>query len=494
MKYSFKRNFYYDLEKFITSNINQYCLFLTGPRKCGKTIALKQLEICSNRCVNYVDFKLFKSLEESTSCITKVIESILRGHDIIYALDEITYMSYPYQELVRIAHAYEDAELKGVEIKTKTIFTGSQSKAISLWGHSVFCNSARFLEVSFLQYDEWIEWRNIKDIDKYSYEQFCLDTINFYDKFNSLQDYLEGCLEETIMSNMKSTSVSQTVECDLITSEIVTNTLYLILLTLHNNVSYKTLFKKDTLIDSINYLHATIFKDTYKSKSDLQESIRNSYVGRLNNIGHISYEQLRQSIVFLIEIGLITATPIQFDIKSPINVLSELKKKSLVLGSKEAIVDNINYTFNYPMFYVEIIKEAFKDFNITSLGGYLLGSVFETHARGLLSAKGSFEYRTEEDIELDYVNCFNKISVELTISNKKISNTHFDCLENDYLNILTTRDIKDFSGNIKRIPFAEFIYNLSKYGLDSIIDIVTSKRSDSVSKLDEFVSSIKKEY
>ena len=39
--YPFKRYFYYDIEKAIEkSNV----VFLSGPRKCGKTVALLQLE------------------------------------------------------------------------------------------------------------------------------------------------------------------------------------------------------------------------------------------------------------------------------------------------------------------------------------------------------------------------------------------------------------------------------------------------------------------
>lgn len=51
--YPFKRNFYYDIEKAIEkSNV----VFLLGPRKCGKTVALLQLEK-SRSNVKYYNFK-----------------------------------------------------------------------------------------------------------------------------------------------------------------------------------------------------------------------------------------------------------------------------------------------------------------------------------------------------------------------------------------------------------------------------------------------------
>ena len=43
--YPFKRSFYYEIEKAMDkSNI----IFLLGPRKCGKTVALLQLEKVNN--------------------------------------------------------------------------------------------------------------------------------------------------------------------------------------------------------------------------------------------------------------------------------------------------------------------------------------------------------------------------------------------------------------------------------------------------------------
>ena len=60
--YPFKRNFYYDIEKAIEkTNV----VFLLGPRKCGKTVALLQLEK-SRSNVKYYNFK-------------KVLKKIKRG-------------------------------------------------------------------------------------------------------------------------------------------------------------------------------------------------------------------------------------------------------------------------------------------------------------------------------------------------------------------------------------------------------------------------------
>lgn len=68
--YPFKRNFYYDIEDAIDkSNV----IFLLGPRKCGKTVALLQME--KNR--SNAKYYNFKSLSQNESM--GIFDSIKRA-------------------------------------------------------------------------------------------------------------------------------------------------------------------------------------------------------------------------------------------------------------------------------------------------------------------------------------------------------------------------------------------------------------------------------
>lgn len=124
--YAFQRYFVKDLEDFLQSNYN--VLFLMGPRKCGKTVALKQL--AKEFRAEYHDFKI----ESRKGIVIKIEQSILQNEEKIYLLDEITYKEFADRDLARWASDFDDV----VNTKTKIIVTGSQSLAIRSWGIGLF--------------------------------------------------------------------------------------------------------------------------------------------------------------------------------------------------------------------------------------------------------------------------------------------------------------------------------------------------------------------
>ena len=80
--YPFKRFFYYDMEKAMEkSNV----VFLLGPRKCGKTVALLQFE--KNRDnVKYYNFKTL-SQDESMDLFDAIKSAMKEDKDAIFLLD-----------------------------------------------------------------------------------------------------------------------------------------------------------------------------------------------------------------------------------------------------------------------------------------------------------------------------------------------------------------------------------------------------------------------
>lgn len=127
-KYNFKRSFYYEVEKAIKeSSIS----FILGPRKCGKTVCMHQLEDALDNAV-YVDMKSeFDTDEKRRNAVNGILKNIANNDSIVYLIDEATYMPTPDKDIARIAGAFSEYDNQN----TKVVFSGSQSKALEFWGH-----------------------------------------------------------------------------------------------------------------------------------------------------------------------------------------------------------------------------------------------------------------------------------------------------------------------------------------------------------------------
>lgn len=76
----------------------------------------------------------------------------------------------------------------------------SMSVALEFCGRSAFCNQARFLKTDFLSYSEWLRYEGRNDVTADSYLDFIQGISVFYN-FTTIEDYLKGCLDETVISN-----------------------------------------------------------------------------------------------------------------------------------------------------------------------------------------------------------------------------------------------------------------------------------------------------
>lgn len=79
-------------------------------------------------------------------------------------------------------------------------------------------------------------------------------------------------------------------------------------------------------------------------------------------------------------------------------------------------------------------------------------------SRGSISDKNVIEYRDYEDREIDYINISSQVAIEISISNKRMRNTNFDILTDEYTKILITKDDKGEVNNIEKIPYYDFVY------------------------------------
>lgn len=192
-KYPFKRDFYEDAVKSISEN---GATFVLGSRKCGKIVCLMQVrDACEN--AEYVDFKRVTE-RESMDILSRIQESIENDEDKIYLLDEMTYALNPEKYVCEIACLFTENDSHN----TKVVFSGSQSLALDRWGHIAFCGSAGFIRTDFLSYSEWLRYKKIEELSEENYERFLYESPEFC-KIKTMEEYLQGCLDETVIFNEK---------------------------------------------------------------------------------------------------------------------------------------------------------------------------------------------------------------------------------------------------------------------------------------------------
>ena len=456
MSYEFKRDFY---NLVVDSIKSSSVTFLLGTRKCGKTVCLHQIE--ENMVHSkYIDFKIITGMDKQIDEFRNILESISHNENTIYLLDEITYVENAEARICEIANALTESDNQN----TKIVFTGSQSVALNTWADRAFAGNAGKISVDFLTYSEFLRYKGLKEHTPDTYNQFLYEVADFY-KFRSIEDYLRGCMEETIISNAKASNCIFDNDCDLIQDKVdlLINICYQTMFTLHNNVTSDTFFKSDKLKDTI----IGTFHETCKKigNDSIASKIENSFIGGYSNIKSQDLDTLKQAFVFLKKCGLISITPIARELDSVPDVYRCMKLEKGDIDCKKDLFKKFNITINHPMFYVQILKDVLKEDMPTQLSGMLLGSIVECHARGLLP--DGFEYKTnidkngiETECEVDYVNLTNNLAVEFTISAKH--NKNFEILPDHIKNICLTRNNNEFHNGIHYVDYCSYLFELSK--------------------------------
>lgn len=474
MEYAFKRDFYYNVEDSIKNNSVS---FLLGPRKCGKTVALKQIAL-SNNAVEYIDFKTLADNKQKMAIINRVIDSIYNNDGAIYLLDEITYAFHPESEIAKIAEAFSSVENSNVRV----VFAGSQSVALEAWGRRAFCGNAHFIHTNFLTYSEWLRYKGCEEISAETYNNFLYQTKDFY-KFTTVKDYLSGCLEETVISNAKTTNIIFNNDVSSLNVEMLLDVLYSSLLTRQNKTSPSTFANKNQLFDDISYHFADLFDQI--DENDVQYRITSLLSERYKSLKATSVIDIQKALQFLIRCDLITVTPMIDCLDDYTDIQNNITFGRFI--GKVDLFEKFIVTINYPMFYVEILKDLFQEKMPKQLQGDVLGGIVECHARGLLPVRYGFEYHDKLEREVDYVNPVKEIVVEISISNKKKKAVHFDCLPDDYVDILLTKNIDSYNPTDKvyHISYYRFLHD----GFDTIernIRMSLVKEKDHLESSQEF--------
>lgn len=456
MGYIFRRDFY---NQMIESINNNSVTFLLGTRKCGKTVCLSQLyeTLPYSR---YVDFKTIADFSDKVDVFRDILDSINENEKIVYLLDEVTYVPNVDARICEIASALTFSN----NTNTKIVFTGSQLLALNTWADRAFAGNVGKVSVDFLTYSEFLRYKGLTEISPNTYSQFLYEVADFC-KFKSLEDYLKGCMEETIISNANTSNYIFDNDCDLIkdNEDVLVNLCYQTMFTLHNHVTVDTFFKNDKLRDTI----VGTFHETCKKigNESIAAKIEKSFVGSYNHIASQDMNLLKQAFVFLKKCGLITITPVTRDLHSVPDVYYGLKTDESDVNCKKDLFKKFNITINHPMFYVQILKDVLGEDMPLQLPGSILGSIVECHARGLLP-KG-FEYHSirsengiEREREIDYINLSNNSAVEFSISQDHSKN--FKVLPEYLTCTCLTRNRNEEKNGIIYRDYCSYLYDLSQ--------------------------------
>lgn len=451
--YDFKRSLYFDVLKSVQSN---KVTFILGARKCGKTVCMKQLasELPEAR---YYDIKSM-SEDDAVDLRDKIINSINTNEKVIYLIDEATYFIFPEKTVTRIANEFSSCENRN----TRIAFAGSQSIALEAWANRAFAGNANLVYGDFLSYAEWLAYKGIDEVSEKTYNRFVLGTREFYSDFVSLDQYLKGCLEETIISNLKSSNIILNNCCDRLNEHILKNILYAALVAQQDRPDIMSFFDKDKVLREIR----SFFKEAFRAvgNEEVQKRVDKIFENRLAAYNSMDMETFKQGLIFLYRCGLITLTYVSDErenFENIVDVYMDLTCSNNKIKTKKDLFEKVNISIKYPLFYAEILKEILLDNMPEVIKGDILVGIVECHTRGILSQENRYEYHSDGR-EVDYVNFAEREAIEISVRNKSGKELCFDDLPGDFDKILLTKDQSFTEANgLKRIPYYQFIFEHS---------------------------------
>jgi hypothetical protein len=391
-------------------------------------------------------------------------------------------MFSPESSISTLADAYADAVLLPGTVRTKVVLTGSQSLALDRWGHRAFCSGAGFLNTDFLSYPEWLRYSGREnDISEQSYKDYIYGTREFYKDFPGMEEYLESCIEETIISNDKARNIVYGNRCDLVDAKDLIRVMYAVMYTLHNHTSISGFWK-----NNLEASTKTILKKIKKSHPEYREvtleKLGDSFFETRRIVKALDMETLKQSFSFLIRCGLITATPVTDDLDGEIlKPLKALEGSREYFTGKDDLMEKLDFTVRYPMFYIEVLKAVLGEDAAREVERDVLGSVMECHVRGLFPGGTGLEYHTEDEVtgrehEIGYIDYTRSIAVEFSVGDKADADTAFGILPPGYRRLLLTGNPDPGKGKTVRVPYYQFIHGLSAGGMDYVEGLFPSGR------------------
>lgn len=467
----FYRKMYYQCVDFIENKKSPFCC-LTGPRKIGKTTVLKQLRENYPNSI-YIEYKT-NSYEKEYEM---ALNAISANENVIILMDEISHFVSYDMFILSIADKYTDLSWKE-NINYKIIFTGSESLNIQYLCRKGFASDCIYIKGSYLDFEEWLlkvgyisyygeDYKPaLKDYKDYVLASYSFATINDY------EDYLRSCIDETIKSNLNSFSSLSLVAGDIDNEMELDNIIaisYASLISLHNGMKKSGYNNYEDMLRSMYISHKSTFTSSSYSTESFSDAVKKSVALKLQKLNKVSLFDFKKYLRYLMKIDFIICVEKTTDL-----TYSDLSK--WLDGRCE--IDNINsisdflgkfhVLFNHPLFFISIGNSILKELGVYDVSewysGPLLGSIYECNLRGVIAHKWSLshqlEYHDSNDNEVDLVEPTLKLLIEMSISDKKQKDIHFDCIPNyeSYEKVVTSRTRNDYPYRI----YSEYLLEVSR--------------------------------
>lgn len=416
-QYNFKRDFFYEAESAIEKSS---ITFITGPKKCGKTVCLRQLADADENAL-YINMKYdFDTDEKRNDVVSRAVNSIANGQKIIYLIDDAEYMALPDKDIAKIAGAYSKYDNQC----TKVVFTDGHSELLELWGHIACGGNASFIRVGFLSFSEWLSFKGITDVSERSYADFLHGCKEFCQGFDNTEKYLQNYLDETAELAEKPIEYITGAETESVNVNTILNVLC------------------SSIKEQIN-------------RADISEN----HIGNLEKSVLISNYDRKNAIRFLSDNKLATLTYITDKTTADPYITQKFLKPSNELYRNPEVFSRLRLTVDYPMFCIDLIKSVTKVANSGKISDDILRIIVTAHIRSLLSCSGVFEY---ENSPVSTVFIGNSgYSVEVLLSDDIAFSHSLDSVPEDYEKIILTRSREEALNNVRLIPYYRFIYDRS---------------------------------
>ena len=465
--YTYKRKFYNQLLDFVKGDKKVCALY--GPRKVGKTVALKQLEygMASTRLVKYADFKQVTDTESLWDCVFAAIEN---NENIIFLFDEITYC-----DCIDVALAELAEKINVRELKCKFIFTGSQVIALEYWIRKYFASNASYVKVNFLLYDEFLELNNF-DLTELSYRNYVLNSWKF-NGIDSNREYLKSYLIETVVSNQNSYFRVKALEMipeDLFINEIM-HVVFAAILKLHNKMRWERFIDIDKALENIR-TRINRTTEVKVGKEDYQLLAEQLLVKEYYLCTKIDFRYFCDIIRFLVQADFLIVTT-----SSEVNSMDFHKwlytsdNSAIGVSCVTEFFRVFTLIFKQPLFYTNVLGDLCEKLQESGyaigvedvLNQETLGSLVECHVKSYHSCiiqdpflKEFHSIDAQGEHEIDLVNETDLELIEISVRDKKLCDTHFSYhpKKDIYNKVLLGKSREDFENGVQRKIYYKYIY------------------------------------
>lgn len=463
----FKRKIFYQLKDFIEDSKFNIAI-LAGPRKCGKSVCLKQI---ANE-YNVKQIYDFKSIDSDDKRMD-VFDDIMNIKEGIVLIDEITYLNGFMSRIYDLDSSVEDNTAKGIKDGRKIIITGSQIYALNRAAAMTVSTKAKYIQTSFIDFEEWLVYRN--KMSKYGenycptdldFKDFMINSADFCKIYNNVR-YISDSLDETIKSQGKSYDIIHgIVDVRNLDCELVIALLYSYMAKLHRRVS------RQKLSEPINGILAV--RDTAKMRNSIKQSemiklLEDKFEYLSNKKVSGKFKDLSRAIILLEQLDLITITEIVDNIS--INRDYYMNSDDLFDCNIDAFMYKYNVCVKHPMFFFNMVKEIVPEIeDLEHLSNAIYGSALECYFKGLLSYKNksnllySYYYNIDnKEGEIDLVDFEDRVLYEVTASDTH-STTHLDRVHDTTWDKIMVSGNKDdmFNNHIRNEYYPGYILKLNK--------------------------------